>query len=130
MSYLLCNVICFKEDDKHSVGSPLSSFFKTYIVESGIIDSWPKEPALDDIERYKNFSMESGDLLSEQNFKIQSIKTPEESLMLPVFLKEISYSKKKNCFSKSKTSFNTSENMFFFFLFIYLFSPNYTATSE
>lgn len=130
LSYLLCSIICFKEDETSVVGSPLSSFFKTYILESGIIESWPKEPAVDNIERYKNFSMSSGDLLREQDFKMQSIKTPEENLTLPVFLKEISYSKKKGCFSNSKTSFNTSENMFFFFLFIYLFAPNYNVKTE
>lgn len=122
MLYLTCLMLCddiFNDIDD----TEIANIFKHQIIESGIIGSWPDIPNLDNPERYKNFSLVSEDLLDEQNFRFPSIPTPEASETAPVFLKNISYNKKKNSFSKTKDTFYTSENMFIFFLFIYLFSP-------
>ena len=120
--YVVSTLISPDEDDDTNM---ISNIFKHQIIESGLINSWPDVPNLGNPERYKNFSLNSDDLLDEQNFKMSSIPTPEAAEMAPVFLKSVTYNKKKNSFTKAKNSFYSSENMFLFFLFIYLFNPNY-----
>jgi hypothetical protein len=120
--YLASTLVSSDEDDNSNM---ISNIFKHQIIESGIIGSWPDVPNLGNPERYENFSLRSEDLLDEQNFKMPSIPTPEASEVAPVFLKSITYNKKKNTFDKSKNSFYSTQNMFLFFLFIYLFKPSY-----
>lgn len=119
-SLMLCDDIFNDIDD-----SQIVNIFKHQVIESGIIGSWPDVPNLDNPERYKNFSLISEDLLDEQDFRFPSIPTPEACEIAPVFFKNISYNKKKNSFSNPKNTFYTSENMFLFFLFIFLFRPKY-----
>lgn len=98
----------------------LVNVFKKQLVESGIISSWPEAPSLDDRERYSNFSLNSEDLLDEDNFKLNSIPTPESIELSPIFLKEIKFSERKGIFKAPKDSFYSEKNMFIFFLYIFL----------
>lgn len=124
--YVVSSLVSSPEDEDTNM---ISNIFKRQIIESGIINSWPDVPSLGNPERYKNFSLNSEDLLHEQNFKMPTMPTPETSETAPVFLKSITYNKKKNAFTKSKNSFYSNQNMFLFFLFIYLFKPNYKINS-
>lgn len=124
MLYLTCLILCddiFNDIDD----TQIVNIFKHQVIESGIIKSWPDMPNLDNPERYKNFTLISEDLLDEQNFRFPSMPTPEACQIAPVFLKSVSYNKKKISFSKTKNTFYTNENMFLSFLFIYLFKPQY-----
>lgn len=105
-----------KSDENHI----LINVFKKQLVESGIILSWPEAPSLDDRERYNNFSLNSEDLLDEDNFKMNSIPTPESVELSPVFSKEIKFSERKGIFKTPKYSFYSEKNMFIFFLYIFL----------
>ncbi|ERI94235.1 hypothetical protein HMPREF1982_01247 [Clostridiales bacterium oral taxon 876 str. F0540] len=94
--------------------------FRRQIVDSGVILSWPASPDLDDVERYKNFTSKSEDLLDEQTFRMSTLPTPDSIELAPVFIKNITYNKKKESFSQGKPSFDSTKNMFIFFLIIYL----------
>jgi hypothetical protein len=121
ISYLLCILnhgkIFGKDKDSNMVAVDI---FRRQIVDSGIILSWPPSPDLDDVERYKNFTSKSEDLLDEQTFRMATLPTPEAIELAPVFIKNITYNKKKEIFSQSKPSFDSTKNMFIFFLIIYL----------
>lgn len=124
--YLISSLACSAEDDNTNIPSDI---FKNQILESGIINSWPDVPDLESPERYKDFSLKSDDLLDEQSFRMSSMPTPQTSETAPVFLKSITYNRKKNIFTKAKNYFYSDQNMFIFFLLIYLFKPNYSITS-
>ncbi|WP_186429398.1 hypothetical protein [Clostridium sp. BSD9I1] len=122
MSLLAYNKF-FSEGNSNSESSGnriLLNVFKKQLVESGIILSWPEAPSLDDRERYINFSLNSEDLLDEDNFKMHSIPTPDGIEISPVFLKEIKFSERKGIFKTPKDSFYSEKNMFIFFLYIFL----------
>lgn len=108
----------------------MSNIFKHQVVESGIIGSWPEVPNLDNPERYKNFSLQSSDLLEEQNFKLPTIPSVEAAELAPVFIKNVSYNNKKNTFTKKKSSFYSEQNMFIFFLLSYIFKPDYLTNKN
>ncbi|MCM8711862.1 hypothetical protein M2651_12730 [Clostridium sp. SYSU_GA19001] len=95
--------------------------FKRQLIDSELVLSWPSSPELDDVERYKNFSSKAEDLLDEQDFRMASIPTPETSELPPVFIKNVTYNKKKEVFSQGKSTFDSSKNMFIFLLIIYLY---------
>lgn len=97
--------------------------FKHQLVDSGIIASWPDVPDLQDVERYKNYTLKSEDLLDDQDFRMTSIPTPESCELASVFNKSIVYNKKKETFKVSKNSFDTYKNMLIFFLIINLLKP-------
>lgn len=121
--YLVSTILCFDGKNEIETNKTVSELFKHIVEQSQIIGSWPEVPTLDSPERYSNFSLDSKDLLDEKNFKLDSMGTPESTLVLPLFLKEITYNKKKNTFLEPKSSFYSNQNMLFFFLFIYLFKP-------
>ena len=95
--------------------------FKRQLIESGIILSWPDAPNIDDMERYRNSSLNSEDLLEDQDFKLATIATPENAEMASIFIKSVTYNRKKETFSQSKLTFDTSDNMLIFFLILQLF---------
>lgn len=112
--YLLC--MLFSEN-----GSDIATdIFKRQLLDSGIILSWPEAPDIGDIERYRNFSGKAEDLLEDQNFKMPSVPSPESSEFAPVFTKYVTYNMKKDIFKASKPSFDSSKNMYIFFLIITL----------
>lgn len=124
VTYLLCSLL-YNDIFQISDNTLIVNIFKHQVLESGIIGSWPEVPTLDNPERYNNFSLISEDLLPEQDFKFPSVPTPETSKTAPVFFKTVTYNKKKNSFEKTKDTFYADENMYLFFLFTYLFKPDY-----
>lgn len=94
--------------------------YKRQLIDSGIILSWPVSPDLDDVERYRNFTSKSEDIIDEQEFRMPNIPTPDSVDLAPIFIKNIAYNKKKETFSQSKLTFDSSKNMFIYFLLIYL----------
>lgn len=121
MSYLLSiffhNKLFGKNKDTNMI---VVDIFKRQVIDSELILSWPSSPDLDDVERYKNFSSKAEDLLDEQEFRMASMPSPENSELPPIFIKSVTYNKKKEVFSQGKTTFDSAKNMFIFFLIIYL----------
>jgi len=95
--------------------------FKRQLIESGIILSWPDAPNVDDMERYRNDSLNLEDLLDDQDFKLPTIATPENSELASIFIKSVTYNRKKQVFTQSKLNFDSSDNMLIFFLILKLF---------
>jgi hypothetical protein len=98
--------------------------FRRQIIDSGIILSWPEAPDINDVERYRNNSLRSEDLIEEQNFRMPSIPSPENYELAPVFAKHVTYSQKKDIFKDPKLSFDSYKNMLIFFSIIHLFLLN------
>ncbi|MBZ9636727.1 hypothetical protein [Clostridium sp. FP1] len=97
----------------------LQDIFKHQIIDSGLVLSWPDSPSLDSTEHYRNFSLKSEDLLQEEDFRMSTIATPESNELASVFIKNVVYNKRKDTFKQSKSSFDSSKNMFIFFLSIF-----------
>ena len=97
----------------------LQDIFKHQILDSGIVLSWPDSPSLDNSEHYRNFSLKSEDLIQDDNFRAPEAPTPENNELASIFIKNIVYSKRKENFKQSKSSFDSSKNMFIFFLTIF-----------
>lgn len=103
------------EDDSHM----LQDIFKHQIIDSGIVLSWPDSPALDNTEHYRNFSLKSEDLLQEEDFRMPAVPTPDNNELASIFIKNVVYNKRKESFKQTKLSFDSSKNMFIFFLTIF-----------
>lgn len=109
-----------KEEGKNCDNSIVHNIYKNEILSSGLILSWPDAPNLDDVERYRNFSNNSEDLLQDEHFKMGSLPTPENNSIAPVFSKYIVYSRKKDCFKSSKNTFDSYKNMLIFFIILFM----------
>jgi hypothetical protein len=105
--------------------SMLTNLYKHFFVNSGMVLSWPEAPSLDSLERYKNFSLKSDDLLEEIMFRMPTVVAPEVTGMAPIFTKSITYSKKKEIFTTPKSTFDSSKNMMAFYMILFLFKENY-----
>ncbi|MGE5629028.1 MAG: hypothetical protein ACM3X7_13125 [Solirubrobacterales bacterium] len=114
ISYLLCML----SGEDPSIGTEV---FKRHVLDSGIILSWPEAPDIGDIERYRDFSAKSEDLLDDQNFRMPSVPSPESSELAPVFTKYVTYNLKKDTFTVSSPSFDSTKNMMIFFLILNLY---------
>lgn len=99
----------------------LSTLYRKYFISSGLILSWPEAPTLDESERYRGLSLHSDDMLDESYFRMPNLPSPESSGMAPIFSKSITYSRKKDEFSKVKETFDSEKNLFIFFSFIHYF---------
>lgn len=108
-----------EKDDSLSNRNMLSNMYKRLLVDSGIVCSWPEAPTLDEIERYKKLSLRSDDMLSESYFRMPNSPTPNNNGLAPIFIKNITYSRKKDNFSVSKTSFDSNRNMIIYYSFIH-----------
>ena len=97
----------------------LQDIFKHQIIDSGIVLSWPDSPSLDNAEHYRNFSLKSEDLLQEEDFRMATIGTPENNELASIFIKNVVYNRRKDTFKQTKSSFDSSKNMFIFFLTIF-----------
>lgn len=97
----------------------ISSLYRKYFINSNIILSWPDAPTLDELERYRGLSLKSDDMLEESFFRMPNLPTPDSSGMAPVFTKSITYSKKKDSFTRTKDTFDSNKNMLIFFLLIH-----------
>ncbi|MBU3179578.1 hypothetical protein KPL38_00180 [Clostridium psychrophilum] len=94
----------------------LQDIFKNQILDSGIILSWPDSPSLDDTEHYRDFSLKTEDLLQDNDFRMPEVPTPDNNELASVFIKSVVYNKRKESFKQSKSSFDSSKNMFIFFI--------------
>ena len=97
----------------------LQDIFKHQILDSGIVLSWPDSPSLDNSEHYRNFSLKSEDLLQDDDFRMPEVPTPEINELASVFIKNVVYNKRKENFKQRSLSFDSSKNMFIFFLTIF-----------
>lgn len=111
-SLILCN-----EDNKFDMH--IVDFYKKHFIDSNLIPSWPDCPNLDSVERYNNFSLKADDLISDSNFRPNSILPPESSGFAPIMYKSVYYNTKKCNFSKIKSYFDSYENMFSLFINLY-----------
>lgn len=114
----------YEESDKNAF--IVSNIFKHQIIDSGIIPSWPDAPSLDNPEHYKNFSLKSEDLISDQNFKLVSMPCPKSNELAPIFVKSVSYNKKKQKYKQKSSNFDSRKNMFIYFLILNFIKPNYS----
>lgn len=117
---LLCMFLHFKiyqdEDDKDKI----VSLYRKEILGSGILLSWPEAPDIDSMERYTNFSMKSEDLKDECNYKPSSMPCPESAEAAPIFIKYVSYDMHKDNFTQGKSTFDSSKNLFLFFMILFI----------
>ena len=114
--YLTALLLCEEEE---KLNNTIVDAYKRHLISSGLVGSWPDCPNLDSVERYLNFSLKAEDLLSDENFKPNSIQTPEVSGLAPVFYKTIYFNTKKATFTKIKNYFDSLENMLSFFMILY-----------
>lgn len=103
----------------------ISTVYKKFIINSGLITSWPEAPTLDDYERYRGFTLNSNDMVDESYFRMPNIPTPDSTGIAPIFNKYITYNKRKDSFSISKNTFDSYRNFLNFFLLIHLFKDEY-----
>ncbi|SCN22430.1 hypothetical protein N3C_0783 [Clostridium sp. N3C] len=108
--YTLCQILMNKLNPDASQ-KILTEVYKRQLINSGLVLSWPDSPNLNSPERYRNFSNKEEDLLDENYFRMPSLSTPELNELAPIFVKSISYSKKKDTFETSKNSFYSNKNM-------------------
>lgn len=125
--YLTNLLMSFDLDDDSSDKREniISKVYKNYIVNSGIVTSFPDAPNLDSHERYKKFSLKPDDLIDESMFRMTNANSPELTGLAPIFTKNLKYSTKKSIFTSDKTTFNSTKNMFIFFIFINSFIDRY-----
>lgn len=90
----------------------ISTVYKKFIINSGIISSWPEAPTLDDYERYRGFTLSSKDMVDESYFRMPDIPTPESTGVAPIFNKYVTYNKRKDTFSNTKNTFDSYRNFF------------------
>ena len=120
-SYLLCMLMYSLQEDKPAeLRSIISGIYRKFFVNGGLLTSWPEAPTLDEVERYKKLSLRSDDMLDETYFRMPVLPTPKSTGLAPVFVKSLTYSKRKDSLSSKRSSFDSNKNMFNFFLIIYL----------
>jgi len=120
-SYLLSLIMYSNQENKVTELKPIiSGIYRKFFVNGGLLTSWPEAPTLDEVERYKKLSLRSDDMLDETYFRMPISPTPKSTGLAPVFIKSLSYSKRKDSLSTNRTSFDSNKNMFNFFLIIYL----------
>lgn len=121
LSYLTtCVIDSDLNGEKNKSNLIALDIFRNQLLNSGLILSWPEAPDLNNVERYRNFSLKSEDLIEEQDFRMPSIPSPESCELAPVFAKYVNYSKKKESFKSPKVSFDSYKNMFIFFLILHI----------
>ena len=122
LAFVVYGDVCNKQSEYRIM---LSSIYKKFIINSGLIPSWPEAPTLDDYERYRGLSLNSSDMIDESYFRMPNLPSPESSGITPMFRKSITYNKKKDSFSSEKSTFDSYKNFFIFYIIIYLFKDNY-----
>lgn len=120
--YIFCILLNSEVNEEELNKDILLDVFKHQLVNSGILLSWPEAPNLSDIERYKNHSLKSEDLIEEQYFRPETIATPENIRLAPVFSKYITFNRKKQTFKQSKPSYDSTKNMTLLFLILHYYN--------
>jgi len=109
-----------KDEGENPDNSLVHNIYKNQVVGSGLILSWPEAPTLDDVERYRNFSSKTDDLLQDEFFRMSSMSTPENNELAPIFTKYVTYNNKKETFKPSKPSFDAYRNMLIFYVILFI----------
>ena len=118
--YLLSIMLYSCEADKITELKPVvSGVYRKFFVNNPLLTCWPEAPTLDEVERYRKLSLRSDDMLDETYFRMPVLPTPKTTGLAPVFIKSLTYSKKKDTLSASKNSFDSNRNMFNFFMLIH-----------
>ena len=132
INFYLMNMIKFSDisSTPKEFKPVISSVFRKFYVNGGLLTSWPEAPTLDEVERYKKLSLRSEDMLDETYFRMPVLPTPKSSGTAPIFVKHLEYSKKKDTFTKNRTTFDSSKNMFNFFLIIDSFRNSVESAME
>ncbi|MBK1810451.1 hypothetical protein JHL18_07370 [Clostridium sp. YIM B02505] len=120
-NYMLNMLIYEEYDSSRDFKAMISTLFRQFYITSGLVISWPDAPSLDSDERYKNLTLNSADLIDESMFRVSTTPSPDTTGTAPIFLKKISYSKKKENFVTSKITFDSAKNLTNFFNIIFLF---------
>lgn len=130
ISLYLVNMILYQNtlNPTKDINNQIYQVYKQYLISSGLITSFPEAPNLDSYERYTNLSLKSDDLIEEISFRMPNAINPDLSGLASIFLKNVSYCRKKESFSGDKISFDSNRNMFLFFTMIHLLLPNYIDT--
>jgi hypothetical protein len=116
-AYLLCILMYSLQEDKSTELKPIiSGIYRKFFVNGGLVTSWPEAPTLDEVERYKKLSLRSDDMLDETYFRMPISPTPKSTGLASIFVKSLSYSKRKDSLITGRTSFDSNKNMFNFFL--------------
>jgi hypothetical protein len=124
--YFLAIIMYSKESNRYNeYKNMISSLYRKYFINSGLITCWPEAPTLDDAERYRGLTLNSSDMLEENFFRMPTTSTPASLGVAPIFNKSISYSKKKDSFSPSGSSFDSFKNMYIYQLIIFLFKDDF-----
>lgn len=117
-------------DSQRDFKNSLSTLYKRFFTNSGILLSWPEAPTLDEYERYRGFSLSSKDMLDESYFRMPNLASPETSGKAPLFNKSIVYSRKKDNFESKKENFDSFKNLFIFYMFIFFTKDNVIKDME
>lgn len=118
--YFLALLLSYKEKESTIQDrNMISNLYKKYFINSSLVLSWPEAPTLDEMERYRSLSLKSKDMLNETFFRMPNSLSPNNTGIAPIFSKSVTYSLKKNSFRDSKASFDSSKNIYLFFMFIY-----------
>lgn len=129
--YFLAIFMYSKEDNREKeYKNILSSLYRKCFINSGIITSWPDAPTLDDAERYRGLTFNSSDMLDEDFFKMSTTQSPPSLGIAPVFKKNVTYSKKKDSFSSSNSSFDSYKNIYIYNLIIFLFEDDFMSETN
>lgn len=123
--FLALNMHAIENNKYNEYKHILSSIYRKYFINSGLIPSWPEAPTLDDYERYRGLTLNSKDMLDENFFKVPNISSPKSTGVAPIFHRTITYSKKKDSFTVSSSSFDSYKNMFIYQMFILLFKDDF-----
>ncbi|WP_300382180.1 hypothetical protein [Clostridium sp.] len=113
----------FKEENNHK--NILSSLYRKYFINSGLVSSWPEAPTLDEAERYRSLTLKSEDMIEESFFRMPTTLTPLSLGIAPIFNRSVNYSKKKDDFSVGSSSFDSLKNMFIHQSIIFLFKDEF-----
>lgn len=108
------------DNEKADISSKLHNIYNKQIISSGIVLRWPDPPNLDDVERYKNYIPKADNLLDDNYFRYPNAVNPDNKDLAPIFVKSISLNRKKESFKHYKHSFDSTKNMFNFFIIIFL----------
>lgn len=123
---IYCDVTESQSEYKHLI----SSIYKKFFINSGLIPSWPEAPTLDDYERYKGLTLAADDMIDESYFRMPNLTPPSSVGIAPIFNKSITYNKRKDTFSADKITFDSYRNFLNFYLFIHFFKDDYMNETQ